>query len=115
MMIGGFVVIVLFILVASLAVFGFGKFFKKTNKYVLYFDESVKGLSMGAPVLFQGVSVGSVTSTLLSEPTFLRERHISRLSSKSSRIDSRWAKTRKRTEIPGKLRISSSKRACGPR
>jgi paraquat-inducible protein B len=65
MMIGGFVVLAVIIMAASLVVFGSGKFFKKTNKYVLYFDESIKGLSVGAPVLFQGVQVGSVTSITL--------------------------------------------------
>ena len=61
MMIGGFVVLAVIIMAASLVVFGSGKFFKKTNKYVLYFDEPVNGLAVGAPVLFQGVQVGSVT------------------------------------------------------
>ena len=65
MMIGGFVVLAVIIMAASLVVFGSGKFFKKTNKYILYFDESVKGLSVGAPVLFQGVPVGSVTGITL--------------------------------------------------
>jgi len=65
MMIGGFVVLAVIIMAASLVVFGSGKFFKKTNKYVLYFDESIKGLSVGAPVLFQGVQVGSVTGITL--------------------------------------------------
>src|SRR5271157_2526301 len=65
MMIGGFVVLAVIMMAASLVVFGSGKFFKKTNKYILYFDESIKGLSVGAPVLFQGVPVGSVTSIVL--------------------------------------------------
>jgi paraquat-inducible protein B len=65
MMIGGFVVLAVLIMAASLVVFGSGKFFQKTNKYVLYFGESVKGLSVGAPVLFQGVPVGSVSSITL--------------------------------------------------
>ncbi len=65
MMIGGFVVLAVIIMAASLVVFGSGKFFQKTNKYVLYFDESIKGLSVGAPVLFQGVPVGSVTSIVI--------------------------------------------------
>jgi paraquat-inducible protein B len=65
MMIGGFVVLAVIIMAASLVVFGSGKFFQKTNKYVLYFDESIKGLNVGAPVLFKGVQVGSVTSITL--------------------------------------------------
>lgn len=65
MMIGGFVVIAVAILAASLVVFGSGRFFRKTNTYVLFFDESIKGLSVGAPVLFQGVQVGSVSNIMI--------------------------------------------------
>lgn len=65
MMIGGFVVLAVILMAASLVVFGSGKFFKKTVPCVLYFDESVKGLNVGAPVLFQGVQIGSVTSIVL--------------------------------------------------
>ncbi len=65
MMIGGFVVLAVMIMAASLVVFGSGKFFQKTVKCIMYFNESVKGLSVGAPVLFQGVPVGSVTSIIL--------------------------------------------------
>ena len=65
MMIGGFVVIAVVILAASLVVFGSGRFFKKTSDYVLFFDGSIKGLNVGAPVLFQGVQIGSVKSITL--------------------------------------------------
>lgn len=65
MMIGGFVVLAVILMAASLVVFGSGKFFKKTQPYILYFQESVKGLNVGAPVLFQGVQVGSVTSIII--------------------------------------------------
>lgn len=65
MMIGGFVVVAVFLLAASVVVFGSGKFFKKTHKYVMYFDGSIKGLNVGAPVLFEGVPIGSVTSIVL--------------------------------------------------
>lgn len=65
MMIGGFVVIAVFLLAASIVIFGSGKFFKQTDKYVLHFDGSIKGLNVGAPVLFQGVQIGSVTSIVL--------------------------------------------------
>jgi paraquat-inducible protein B len=65
MMIGVFVVVAVIIMAASLVVFGSGKFFQHTVKCVMYFDGSVKGLSVGAPVLFQGVQIGSVVSIIL--------------------------------------------------
>jgi len=58
--IGLFVVGALGLLVAGIVVFGSGEIFKKTDKFVLYFDGSVKGLSIGAPVMFRGVSIGAV-------------------------------------------------------
>jgi paraquat-inducible protein B len=62
MMIGGFVVIALFILAASVAVFGSGKFFQKTQPYIMFFEGSVMGLTVGSPVLWEGVQIGSVTN-----------------------------------------------------
>ena len=76
MMIGGFVVLAVIIMAASLVVFGSGKFFQKTVKCVMYFDESVKGLSVGAPVLFQGVQIGSVTSIILQVDPVKMKTHI---------------------------------------
>jgi paraquat-inducible protein B len=64
-MIGSFVVIAVILMAASLAVFGSGKFFKTTQKCILYFDGSIQGLTVGAQVLFQGVKVGSVTSIVI--------------------------------------------------
>jgi paraquat-inducible protein B len=73
MMIGVFVVIAVTIMAASLVIFGSGQFFKKTVKCVMYFDGSVKGLNVGAPVLFQGVQIGSVTSIILEvDPAMLQ-------------------------------------------
>lgn len=65
MVIGGFVVISIGIFIVSLIVFGTGKFFKKTELFVLHFEGSVKGLNVGAPVLFQGVQIGSVKSIVI--------------------------------------------------
>ena len=76
MMIGGFVVFAVILMAASLVVFGSGKFFQKTVNCVMYFDESVKGLSVGAPVLFQGVQIGSVTSIVLQVDPVKMKTHI---------------------------------------
>lgn len=65
MMIGGFVVIAVFLLAASIVIFGSGRFFKEADTYVLHFDNSIKGLNVGAPVLFQGVQIGSVSNIAL--------------------------------------------------
>src|SRR5262245_8113439 len=60
-LIGAFVLGAVVLAVVGLVVFGGGKFFRQTQKLVVYFDESVKGLAIGAPVMFTGVKVGSVT------------------------------------------------------
>jgi len=64
-LIGGFVVGAVALIVAGVLVFGSGKFFQERNKYVLFFRGSLKGLNVGAPVLFQGVQIGSVTDITL--------------------------------------------------
>ncbi|WP_163341040.1 MlaD family protein [Desulfopila sp. IMCC35008] len=66
MMIGGFVVIAFFLLAASIVVLGSGKLFQRTTNFVLYFDNSINGLSVGAPVLFKGVRIGSVSSIVIN-------------------------------------------------
>jgi paraquat-inducible protein B len=59
-MLGGFVVAAIALFVAAVLVFGSGQFFKRTVMRVMYFQGSVKGLNVGAPVLFRGVKIGSV-------------------------------------------------------
>jgi len=61
-LIGAFVVGAVILIVVGLLVFGGGKFIKKTNNFVLFFESSVKGLNVGAPVLIGGVKIGSVKS-----------------------------------------------------
>jgi paraquat-inducible protein B len=60
-LIGGFVVGALALVVVAVLIFGGGKFFSEKSKYVLYFEGSVKGLNVGAPVIFKGIRIGSVT------------------------------------------------------
>lgn len=64
-LIGGFVVSALALIVGAIIVFGSGKFLSEKSKYVLFFSGSVKGLSVGAPVDFKGVRVGSVVDIRL--------------------------------------------------
>lgn len=59
-MLGGFVVGALALVVAAILLLGSGKVFKETSLRVVYFEGSVKGLNVGAPVLFRGVKVGAV-------------------------------------------------------
>jgi len=69
-LIGAFVVGAIILLILSLVVFGSGKFFRRTNKYVLFFEDSVKGLSVGAPVTFKGVKIGIVKDiSLVYDPS----------------------------------------------
>jgi paraquat-inducible protein B len=58
--IGLFVVGAIFLLVVALVVLGSGRYFKESHSYVAFFDGSVKGLSVGAPVMFRGVRIGKV-------------------------------------------------------
>lgn len=59
--IGAFVLGAITLLVAGVLVLGGGKIFTKEYTYITYFDGSVKGLSIGSPVMFHGVKVGEVT------------------------------------------------------
>ncbi|NTU42278.1 MAG: MCE family protein [Nitrospirales bacterium] len=58
--IGLFVVSSVALLVAAVLIFGSGRFFTTEKKFVTFFDGSVKGLEVGAPVIFRGVKVGEV-------------------------------------------------------
>lgn len=58
--VGLFVVGAIALLVGVLVVFGSGRFFRKTHHFVTFFDGSVKGLNLGAPVMFRGVRIGKV-------------------------------------------------------
>ncbi|HEX6439932.1 MAG TPA: MlaD family protein [Candidatus Binatia bacterium] len=58
--IGSFVVGALVLLIIAVIAFGSGRLFRQSKEFVLYFDSSVNGLRVGAPVKLKGVEIGSV-------------------------------------------------------
>jgi len=60
--IGGFVVGALALAVAAVLILAGDQLFgTQRTSYVMYFHGSVKGLNVGSPVMFRGVSIGTVT------------------------------------------------------
>lgn len=64
-MIGVFVLCALTIFIWILFMLGGKSLFLRSATYHLYFDKSVKGLNLGAPVMFRGVRIGEVTDIRL--------------------------------------------------
>jgi paraquat-inducible protein B len=58
--IGAFVIGAIALVFAAVVIWGSGRLFRETAKYVCYFDGSVEGLEVGAPVKVRGVAVGRV-------------------------------------------------------
>ncbi|MFO8084043.1 MAG: MlaD family protein [Desulfobacterales bacterium] len=63
-LIGLFVIGAVALALIAVIVWG-GGLFREKQKWVAFFDSSVKGLNVGAPVAFRGVKVGSVTDIQL--------------------------------------------------
>lgn len=64
--IGLFIVVGVILGVAALITFSSGRWFSKQERFILYFDGSLKGLNPGAPVKLQGVTIGSVVDVLIA-------------------------------------------------
>ena len=60
--VGVFSMLALVLLVAAVGLLASGVLFRNSEDYLLYFEGSVAGLSVGAPVVFRGVPLGRVTS-----------------------------------------------------
>ena len=68
-MIGTFVVVAVVLAVAAVVLFGSGKFFQQTERWIVFFEGSVKGLNVGSPVVFRGVQIGQVTDIIVGFDT----------------------------------------------
>ncbi len=65
--IGVFVLSAIALLILSVILFGGGRLFGEKQRFVLFFQGSIRGLAAGAPVVLQGVQVGSVERIFLQE------------------------------------------------
>ncbi len=59
--VGAFILLALTLLVAGIIVLGGDKYFSRDSEYVLYFNNSVSGLSVGSSVMLRGVPLGTVS------------------------------------------------------
>ena len=60
--VGAFILGALGLAVAAILFIGGVRLFATTSRVVVFFNESVAGLDVGAPVTFNGVRIGSVQS-----------------------------------------------------
>jgi len=67
---GLFVLLGLAALAGALLLLGVRQWFKPTFIFETYFDQSIAGLGIGAPVTFRGVPLGQVTQILTSAATY---------------------------------------------
>jgi ABC-type transporter Mla subunit MlaD len=70
---GLFVVVTVSIVAAVLFLLGGRKLFQPTFTFETYFNESVAGLELGAPVRFRGVPLGQVTEILTAAATYEKD------------------------------------------
>ena len=66
--VGSFVLGGIVLAVTVIAMVGSGSFFRHKQRLIAYFDGSVNGLDVGAPVKFRGVPIGRVTGVRLRLP-----------------------------------------------
>jgi paraquat-inducible protein B len=74
--VGAFILGALGLGVAAILFFGGVQLFTTTSRVVVFFNESVAGLDVGAPVTFNGVRIGSVQSIAIRYATSTMTAHI---------------------------------------
>ncbi len=63
--IGGFVIGAVVLFIGAIIIFSGDRLFTRKLTYVMFFDGSVQGLSVGAPVALRGVKIGTVTDVAI--------------------------------------------------
>ncbi len=71
--IGAFVVAGVTLALVLIIVLGGGQLFRETVRVVVYFDGSVNGLRVGAPVKFRGIEIGSVKDVRINMSGMFRD------------------------------------------
>lgn len=61
-LIGAFVLGAIALVLTAIFLLAGGDFWQKKERYLMYFEDSVYGLQIGAPVVFRGVKIGTVKS-----------------------------------------------------
>jgi len=75
--IGAFVLAAVALVIAGVFILGGGAFFHKKARAIVYFDGSVAGLRVGAPVKFRGIEIGSVEQIRINMSGAVRDpRHV---------------------------------------
>jgi len=64
--IGIFVILSFALFVAGIVLFGGGKMFSRKNTAIVYFEGSLQGLNVGAPVAYRGITIGEVKEIKVS-------------------------------------------------
>lgn len=85
-LVGGFVLGAFLLVIAALLLLGGENIFAQKRRFVVYFGDSIKGLTVGSPVTFKGVAVGRV-----------------------ARLTVRYIKETGRTEIPVLIDLDPNK------
>jgi paraquat-inducible protein B len=75
-LIGAFVLGGVAIATAAVLLLASGSLFAQRQRFILYFDEAVTGLSVGAAVIFQGVEIGHVVDVKVVLDNTLNSVHI---------------------------------------
>lgn len=60
-LIGLFVIIAIALGIGFVTLFGIGKYFRAQDRFIMFFNDSLEGLTEGSAVKFRGVKVGEVT------------------------------------------------------
>lgn len=61
-LIGAFVLGAFLLVIGAITMFGSQDLFQEKRRFVAYFEQSVNGLNVGAPIKFRGIEIGQVTS-----------------------------------------------------